>query len=221
MRSLVVFVVIAAAIILLLAPSERPETTVVEKPQHIVLRWKGEIGEDTVSTFREALAPYASDKRKLLISLNSGGGMVKAGAELIGFIRDLQRVREVDTVVENGSMCASMCVPVFLTGEERFAEPKARFMFHEVSFKVTPEMTRLLRDIERKMPNRLRGNVRSMLVTHVTDDFFATFLEPRGVDGKWIANIRNRIRGGRDVWLTAAQLKEQNTGVVDAVRVLR
>ena len=42
-------------------------------------------------------------------------------------------MRGIDTLVQKAGVCASMCVPIYLSATQRMADPEARFMFHEAS----------------------------------------------------------------------------------------
>ena len=138
-------------------------------------------------------------RARFLISLHSQGGTLVHGRDVIRQIRSMQRTHAVDTVIEGRNACASMCVPVYLTGTQRTAAPRARFMFHEVSFRDS------FSDKIERVPKEA--------VARATDQFFERYLAPAGLDRRWLADLREAIRG-KDVWLTAQQLVEQRTGVV-------
>src|SRR5262249_16811655 len=114
-------------------------------------------------------------------------------------IKRMQQTRTVDTVVEGRRACASMCVPVYLAGAERTASPNARFMFHEVSFRDS------FSDEVSKVPKEAIGRA--------TDQFFERYLKGGGVDPRWLAQMREAIRG-KDVWRTAEQLVDERAGIV-------
>ena len=190
------------------ARAERTGLTVREEPGRVVLHWNGGIEAPMRDRFAAAFEQFENDPRRIAISLNSPGGSVSHGHEVIREIRKASRERAIDTVVEAGKSCASMCVPVYLVGAERFANPSAKFMFHEVSFKLQPDTNAAVR---RQLAN---PEVRRMAVNHFTNELFDDDLGPRSVDAAWLKAIRTKIRG-RDVWLTGQQLMQQGSGVVD------
>jgi len=183
--------------------SRRGELTVEERlgPQgsEVVLRWRGLIEAPLAAKLEEAYHAHTEGTRRFVIALHSPGGTLEHGREVIGLIRRMQRTHLVDTVVEDRRACGSMCVPVYLTGQRRTAAPDARFMFHEVSFR-----------------DSLSGKIEEVpkeAIGRATDQFFERYLKPAGLEGRWLAELREAVRG-KDVWRTAAQLVEQRAGVV-------
>ena len=190
--------------------------TIAEQPHRVVFRWSGVVGPDMLKQFEDAFQARQADQRPILISLHSNGGNVQQGGNVVDLIRRVQRTKTVDTLIDAKSYCASMCVPIFMAGTRRSAERKARFMFHEVSFGRSPVVDQERRRItkELKLASSDARLVEKMMISSATDFFFERYLEPNGVDPRWIAKIRKSI-DGRDVWLTAEQLVAQRSGVVD------
>jgi hypothetical protein len=179
--------------------SARGELTVEEQPDRVVLRWRGDIKAPLAARLEDAFRAHAGNTRRFLISLHSPGGALDEGRDVIRLIRRMQKTHAVDTVIEGRHACASMCVAVYLAGTQRTAAPRARFMFHEVSFrdshsgKIEP------------VPKEAIGRA--------TDQFFERYLKPAGLDPRWLAAMREAIRG-KDVWRTATELVEQRAGIV-------
>ncbi len=188
--------------------ADRVGLTVHEEPGRVVLHWNGSIEKPMRDRFAEAFERFENDPRRLIISLNSPGGSVTHGHDVIREIRKASRERAIDTIVTAGRSCASMCVPIYLVGAERFANPSSKFMFHEVSFKLNADTNAAVR---RQLAN---PEVRRMAVNHFTNELFDDDLGPRSVDAAWLKAMRTKIRG-RDVWLTGQQLMQQGSGVVD------
>jgi len=179
--------------------SERGELTVEERPGEVVLRWRGQIEAPLAGKLDEAYRAHAGSTRRFVIALHSPGGSLEHGRETIGQIKRMQRTHMVDTVVEAKRACGSMCVPVYLAGQRRTAAPDARFMFHEVSFR-----------------DSLSGKVESVpkeAIGRATDQFFERYLKPAGLDARWLADLREAVRG-KNVWRTAQELIAQRAGVV-------
>jgi hypothetical protein len=186
--------------------STRGELTVEQRPGEVVLRWRGQIEAPLASKLDEAFRAQAGSTRRFVIALHSPGGTLEHGREVIQQIRRMQRTHMVDTVVEARRACGSMCVPVYLSGQRRTAAPQARFMFHEVSFR-----DNLSGKVE-KVPKEAIGRA--------TDQFFERYLKPAGLDARWLANLREAVRG-KDVWRTAEELVEQRAGVVHELEPAR
>jgi len=48
---------------------------------------------------------------------------------VISVLRERQQVRLI-TLVNEHDLCASMCVPIFLQGDIRYADPATSWIFH-------------------------------------------------------------------------------------------
>ncbi|KHD88922.1 MAG: hypothetical protein OM95_05445 [Bdellovibrio sp. ArHS] len=69
--------------------------------------------------------------KEVLLHLNSPGGLVDEGLEAIQIIKQQkEKGRVVETTVENGDKCGSICVPIYVQGKNRYAGEVAAFMFH-------------------------------------------------------------------------------------------
>lgn len=177
---------------------QRPGLTMQQEPTRVVLKWNGAVEAPMLQRFQEAFEQLEEDERPILISLNSPGGFIEHGRDIMSLIHKQSRNHTINTIVEAGNSCASMCVPIYLVGETRMAHPAAKFMFHEASFRSST------------IPRQFHGAA----VKVVTDRLFEDDIGGRSVDGKWLSQMRERVRG-RDVWLTGKQLMEQGSGVVD------
>lgn len=190
-------------------PSKGTELTLREQPNQIVMHWRGPVAPPMLERFEEAFERFEGDERRIVISLDSPGGFVEHGRQIMKLIHKKSRNHQIDTLVDAGKICASMCVPIYLTGFERMAKPQAKFMFHEASITFKPDAEDALRRMGLQA-----SMIRKGVVTKVTNELFDDDFGPRSVDAKWLAEMRRKIRG-RDVWLTARQLTEQGSGVVD------
>lgn len=177
----------------------RGELSVEAQPGRVVLRWRGGIEAPMYARLEEAFRKHSQDTPRFVLSLHSPGGSLQHGRDVIRLIKRVQATHAIDTVIEARRSCASMCVPIYLAGQRRSADPKTRFMFHEVSFRDSHS------DKVERVPKDAIGRA--------TDQFFARYLKAFGVDERWLAEMREAIRG-KDVWRTAEQLIEQRAGVV-------
>jgi Clp protease len=189
-------------------PSSPAGLSVKEEPGRIVLKWSGEVEQPMRDKLAEAFAKFEDDPRQLVLVLNSPGGSVQHGREVMQLIHKVSIERAIDTHVDAGAICASMCVPIYLVGAERSANPRAKFMFHEVRLMLRADTAPAVRDA------LSRPGVHKMAVNHFTNQLFGDDIGPRSVDAKWLEQMRRQIKG-RDVWLTGRQLMEQGSGVVD------
>jgi len=184
-----------------------------EEADRIVFAWSGQIEPPMREEFAAAFARFKSDKRRFVVSLNSPGGSIAHGREVVAALRQGAQGRGVETVVAPGGVCASMCVPVFLTGDRRVAAPDAHFMFHAAE--LDPAATKKA-GVEL---SRLDNTLRSVIETAVTDDLFAQDLQRPRVSAPWLSRLRQRI-AGRKLWLSAQQLVDERSGVIDALEPL-
>ena len=191
--------------------------TVLEEPDRVLMRWNGPVEPPMLDRFEAAFRAREGDSRRIVISLSSPGGLVEYGYQVISLIKKEARAHTIDTLVEAGRTCASMCVPIYLTGADRIAHPKAQFMFHEVSFRLNADQERQVREIKRSHPFIDIQAMRKDMIVKATDEFYEVYLGPRGVNQRWLTDMRRSIRG-RDIWRTGTELVEQGSGVVDVLR---
>jgi hypothetical protein len=180
-----------------------------EEPDRIVLAWRGPVKKPMREQFVAAMARFGADPRRIVLTLNSPGGSVEHGREVMAAIRDAAQAREIDTLVP-GAVCASMCLPIYLTGKQRSAGPTAYFMFHEVSLDLPPG-----KGADRDEP-LLSPAVQKIIVKRATDDLFDNDYRARRVNAQWLDGLRSKIVGA-EVWKSARQLVDEGSGVVDAL----
>src|SRR5262249_54060642 len=123
----------------------------------------------------------------------------------------------IDTFVQNAGVCASMCVPIFLAGAQRMADPDAYFMFHQASLNsgAKENMKENMKRQEFSDSEQARfSQAVKTIEKRATDDFFRNDIGIRGVNTVWLAGMRAKI-SGRDVWLSGQQLVDEGSGIVD------
>jgi ATP-dependent protease ClpP protease subunit len=181
-----------------------------EEADRVVLAWSGPIAKPMRDDIAAALDKFKADPRRLVLTLNSPGGSLGQGHEVMTAIREAARKRPIDTRVENGAACASMCVPIYLLGAERTADPGAHFMFHEASLdpSAAPEGG----------PNALAIATlsRKAIETFATDLLYENDIGGQRVNARWLQEMRTKIVG-REIWVSARQLVDESSGVVDAL----
>jgi len=97
------------------------------------LELNGGIGYPLAERMKEALANLTKPI-PILLKLNSGGGSRNEGLLVIELLEaEIAKGRTIHTSVENGEMCGSMCVPIFMVGKKRYGGEGALFMFHGAS----------------------------------------------------------------------------------------
>lgn len=191
--------------------ASRQTLAVSEEPGRIVLGWSGPVQEPMNERIATALERYKLDQRPIVLMLNSPGGSIEHGRRVTSTIR--AQGRPVETLVQKEAVCASMCVPIFLTGARRMADPEAYFMFHQASLNNSASDNMKRKELSASEKAAYAQTVR-VIETHATDDFFRRDIGIRGVNKAWLARMREKIVG-RDVWMSGQQLVDEESGIVD------
>lgn len=195
--------------------ASRQTLSISEEPGRILLGWSGPVQEPMSERLAAALDQFKFDQRRLVLILNSPGGSIEHGRKVVAAIR--ARDRAMDTFVQKAGVCASMCVPIFLAGTRRMADPDAYFMFHEAS--LTSSARDEMKRQELGQANRaLVPEVVKSVETLATNDLFRKDMGIRGVNTVWLAGLRKKIPG-RDIWMSAQQLIDEGSGIVDSLSV--
>lgn len=169
----------------------------------LVLEWRGKVEAPMARKISEALDTYESEARRVVLSLSSPGGSLGEGRAVIGILQRVAGRRQLETNVKAGRLCASMCVPIYLQGEERTAAAGSRFMFHQVRF----------RDFYEGEDDAVPAAAKE----EATEQLFSYYFIPAGVPERWIAQIEAEMAGGRDVWRTGAQLVDERANIVQRI----
>ena len=193
--------------------ASRQILSISEEPDRIVLGWSGPVQEPMSERVAAAFDRYKVDRRRLVLILNSPGGSIEHGRKVVAAIR--ARDRAIDTLVQKAGVCASMCVPIFLAGTKRMADPEAYFMFHQVSLNSSARENTKRREISESEKILFSQAVKT-IEAQVTDEFFRTDIGIRGVSVAWLAGMRGKI-SGRDIWMSGQQLVDEGSGIVDSL----
>lgn len=106
---------------------------VIEKSSELILQLHDVIQHPAAVEFQDSYT-FLSKEKPIIIDLNSGGGSTEEGSKIIAFVERLKNEGfNVRTRVQNGRMCGSMCVPIFLSADTREAGETSAFMFHGVT----------------------------------------------------------------------------------------
>lgn len=176
-----------------------PALTFYEEDGAAVFSWSEPVAAPMAYRFREAYGAWRDRADRIVIELDSPGGALTEGRAVIEEIGRMKATHRVDTRVRAGRVCASMCVPIFLAGEERLAGAGARFMFHE------PTSVDYFTEEESKKPafeRRLDA-----------ERFFERYFERSPMTPEWRERLREDWKG-RDVWKSAEDLVAEGSGVV-------
>jgi len=155
------------------------------------IEWSGPIAPGMADYVRSALDKYAALSRRVVLFLDSAGGKVEEGDRVIHLLDEIKQTHRLITVVQNDKLCASMCVPIFLQGDDRLAARTSLWIFHEVA----------RRGADRK--ERMEVTLRLL------DRYYV----PAGVSVHWIKSIVPII-GRAELWQSGHDLVGAEAGIV-------
>lgn len=156
------------------------------------LRLDGIITPDVADRFELVLDSLPAGQR-LVLELNSPGGYTGAGYAMIDRLQEERNNgRLIDTRVNHGDACESMCFGVFMAGDRRFAAPGAEFMLHAPRSLTAGTVTL-------RSTGRMIERIKSL-----------------GADAAWVERItaEGAFSGQKDYRETAAELAADNANVV-------
>lgn len=201
-RSLALLLV--AGMGLALSPAARadapaPGRLTVEAPEAndgaITLRWTGRVASPMAAQIRNAFQSQKTRANRVVLTLHSGGGSVAEGEQVIEVLREIRKTHALETVVEQGQMCGSMCVFIYLQGQRRVAALSSLWLFHEVSHHDpnTYKITRLDRPAFERLVEKYYGAA--------------------GVSAAWTERMKP-LTVASDYWQTGADLIRDSSGIV-------
>jgi hypothetical protein len=125
--------------------------------------------------------------------LDSAGGQVEEGDRVIEVLNEMKLRHQLTTVVPHGKLCASMCIPIFLQGEDRLAARASIWLFHEAA--------------QRQANGALRTDSAETL------RLFRKYYAPAGVSMHWLKSIAPLIQEA-DLWQTGGDLISAKSGII-------
>lgn len=159
--------------------------------QPYTLTLSGAVERGDAELIKKALAELRS--KEFVFNLNSPGGYVVEGKAIIEQLQGLQKQGiKITTSVKNGDQCGSICLPIYLVGNERRAGSHAAFYFHGV--------THLFCNI----PNE-----------RLTEDYISLLLD-LGAKKEFIDFLRaeEAFTTPGEYWMSGKELHEQGQGFV-------
>jgi hypothetical protein len=96
-----------------------------QERRHAIDRVVGADRPRMVDYLRTALDTYATVSHRVVLFLNSAGGQVDVGDRVIHILDEIKPTHRLVTVVLDGELCASMCIPIFLQADDRLAAGRA------------------------------------------------------------------------------------------------
>ncbi len=157
------------------------------------IEWSGLIVAGVADELRASVAKYGTSLKRVVLFLDSAGGQVDEGDRVIAVLNEIKQGHRLATVVPHGKLCASMCIPIFLQGDDRFAARASLWIFHEAS-----------------QPLASGGQRTDMTQTW---RLFRKYYGSAGVSSHWLKSIAPLIKGA-DLWQTGGDLIDAKTGII-------
>ncbi len=167
--------------------------------QTAVLAWNSRVARPMARRISEAFDASKDKVQRFIIVLNSPGGSLYEGGEVIKVINRMKRNHKVHTFVGAKHRCLSMCVPIYLQGQKRLAAPGSRWMFHE------PVSVDAYTGDEVNKPEFERQ--------YIARRFFERYFTNSQMDPAWRRKLEVEWKG-KEVWKTGQQLIDERANIV-------
>lgn len=167
--------------------------------QTVVLAWNTRVALPMARRISEAFEASKGKVRRFVLVLNSPGGSLHEGGEVIKVLNRMKLSHQVHTFVGSKQICLSMCVPIYLQGQKRMAAPGSRWMFHEpihVDAHTGDEVSKP--EFERQFFAR---------------KFFDRYFTNSQMDPAWRKRLEAEWKG-KEVWKTGQQLVDEQANIV-------
>lgn len=164
----------------------------------VVLAWTGQVDLPMSSSIGRAYDSWRDKTSRFLLQLNSPGGSIREGGDVIELLRRIKLTHELDTYVASKDICMSMCVPIFLQGTRRIAAPDARFMFHEP---------------KRYYDDGSEAKGFSFERQALSQRFFTKYFVNSPMHADWRAQLE-KTWIGKDIFKSGRQLVQEKSGIV-------
>ncbi|HFC05224.1 MAG TPA: hypothetical protein ENJ55_05920 [Rhizobiales bacterium] len=177
------------------------QSTIV--PGAIEFSWRSAVEIPMARRFYEAYNKWRDKTDQFVINLHSPGGSLREGREVIKVIEQMKKSHKVITYVGPRHSCLSMCVPIFLHGDERIASPSSKWMFHE---------PRSVDFFTEKKINEPEFERQKMI-----DQYVQRYFVNSPINRDWLANLL-KIWKGKDIWRSGQQLVDEGSGVISRLQ---
>lgn len=164
----------------------------------VILAWTGEVELPMHTLLMRAFDDWRDKSQHFLLQLNSQGGSVREGGDVVELLQRIKRTHKLDTFVASREICMSMCVPIYLQGNKRIAAPDARFMFHEP---------------KRFYDDGSEAKGFSFEREALTRRFFTRYFENSAMAADWRVQLEKDWIG-KDIFKSGKQLLDERSNIV-------
>lgn len=165
--------------------------------------WNSAVELPMARRFSQGFEKWRDKTGKFVINLNSPGGSLHEGKRVIEVLDKMKRTHQVITYVGPGRNCLSMCVPIFLVGQQRIASRNSRWMFHE------PSSVDFFTEEKIKVPESERQAI--------VDRFVERYFVNSPINRKWLASLLKMWKG-KNIWRTGGQLVNEGSNIITKLR---
>lgn len=174
------------------------QLTVRKSGDTVVLAWVGRVDLPMHTLVARAFDKWRDKSDRFVLQLNSQGGSLREGSNVIELLKRIKQTHKLDTYVAPKEICMSMCVPMFLQGNNRIAASSARFMFHEPKRYYDDGSEAKGFSFEREALSRR---------------FFDKYFVNSPMDEAWRTQLE-KSWAGKDIFKSGKQLVEENSNIV-------
>ncbi len=212
MRSIQIGVAVAFILILggiyswLDQPVTSDKLTIRPNPQNqkaIIYEWTGSIDIPMARLLQVEFSKTKDTYQHITLVLNSEGGAVSEGAQVIKLINNMKRTHTVKTYVGKDMLCASMCVPIFMAGENRTASAHSQWMFHQ------PILVNAVSGQE----GFSFGNDKQLAAIDIYHQFYKNSV----LNPAWAEKLKQDWQDGKEIWKTGRQLKREDANIIQKI----
>jgi ATP-dependent protease ClpP protease subunit len=165
--------------------------------------WAHPIDVPMARRFSEGFDEWRDKTDTFVIKMNSPGGSLREGRKVIAVLENMKRTHKVITYVGPGGDCLSMCVPIFLHGQQRIAAASSRWMFHE------PRSVDFFSDKEIREPESERQGM--------IERFVQRYFVNSPINESWRKQLLKSWKG-KDIWRSGQQLMDENSNIITHLR---
>lgn len=111
----------------------------------------GEINSDAYDKVKEALVHFSNNRvETIILNLNSRGGSLYYGTKIIDLIEKHKNKFIFIGIVDNKSLCASMCTVIFASLDHRVAHKHSAWIFHS-PFSKSKQDRHFMKNVEKHL----------------------------------------------------------------------